>query len=228
MSTRGPPWQIGSRVVAFANALRIEPLEERNMRLRTVVTTVGCILALAAFSATAQAATFTVNDFNKVSPCSLSGGPHARDYAYQVVSDGSQGLQEFWVGLDTTAITEVEALDASGNALAGWSYVVDQPGTLADPYTNHGVVSGHSKSTKYKIIWTGNTDPGAGTYWFSFNCPEVPEDVGWYIGGGYSENWSIALANADFGPVHGPLPEPATCALLALGGLVALRRKQRS
>jgi hypothetical protein len=102
-------------------------------------------------------------------------------------------------------------------------------------FTPHGLVSigGPSGNCPYVVQWLipPGDDSTAGTYYFGFDNVSEPHDVGAtiytsLIGFTWDENWSSAVG-LGAGPVHGPVPEPVTLSLLALGALAALKRRRR-
>jgi hypothetical protein len=50
-------------------------------------------------------------------------------------------------------------------------------------------------------------------------------DVGWNCDTAQTENWTMPVSGG-LGPVHAPIPEPGTMALVGVGaGVLALRRR---
>ena len=85
----------------------------------------------------------------------------------------------------------------------------------------------------YVVQWAhpaGNAGPA--TYYFGFNNINEPHDVGGTAGDltlqtiTWDEDWTKRVGMGQ-GPLHGPVPEPATLTMLALGSLALLRRRRR-
>jgi hypothetical protein len=154
-----------------------------------------------------------------------SGGPNARDYAHEVVLTQATRLTAFYVNAcdtDASNYTNIEAIDTDGTALAGWAVSVLTNITggeqAADVKTPHGQVSRDwSHVPPAGVMWTGNELTAPGTYYFGFNNSRPSHDVGWGMSGAFvidAESWAEPVGMGE-GPVHGPVPEPATMALVA-------------
>ena len=100
------------------------------------------------------------------------------------------------------------------------------------PWTPHGSISqGPDGQCPYSVMWSipAGDDSTPDTYYFGFDNLNPPHDVGGTIytqllGYTWDENWLSAVGTGA-GPLHGPIPEPATLSLLALGTLAVIRRR---
>lgn len=170
-----------------------------------------CLLLLAGCVQVAQADTVTCE--RPLSPCNQDG---LRDYYYDVTIGAGSSLSTLVVG----------TLDGNINDYSnwvmptGWAYELvtnSDPALLYDiPYTNHGVGTENDGMVPYKIVWSGPAQTTATTYSFGFDNAQAPTDVGWAIDYA-ATNWS-ALVSDGAGPVHAPVPEPSTLALLLAAG----------
>ena len=210
------------------------------MRGRTMMAVVVAMVLCAATPTTA-AVTAVCNG-------TACGGDGPRDYWYEVTttqqydgfefaagtadrSEGNYGnsmvaylVGDAWVELDDGA-------NPGGDYDTFWGY-----GPQLDihaPKTVHGggPVTPNGKSNMV-IMWSVYTilNP-AGTYGFGYDNDTDPLDVSWFFDEGgppedATSDWSKVVGMGK-GPVHGPLPEPATLALLVLGGLGVLLRGRR-
>jgi len=129
-------------------------------------------------------------------------------YAYQVFNDlaGNRPVSNFSVGLDP----------ASGAANIGWDAGAGTPGGTAPSF------AGFSGTPPTSSVW----------YFFS-NTIDPPSEYSQVLlfTSPYGPRWAPAtvmdsgLSNVQNLP--SPMPEPATLALLALGGIAALIRRRR-
>jgi hypothetical protein len=192
-----------------------------NMAARCIGAIVAVVLGL---TGAVQASTIHCNG-------SESGGTGPRSYYYVVtISPGEPGdvLQELRIGTDDL----VAGNYSNWIQPDGWAPVPFDYSVLldADVKTPHGETSpGPTGNSLGAVTWKGPA-LGAGTYYFGFNNSHSSHDVGWFIfpggqQGPISEDWEEPVGMGT-GPVHGPVPEPATLALMALGGLVLIRRRR--
>ena len=177
-----------------------------------------------AFCGTAQAA-YTV-----VCNGSESGGSGPRDYYYEITLGDSNQMDYFQVG------TECGLLAHYTNIVGpeGWTFVLGSE--ILEPHyegkTDHGSISPGTGSPDVDIVvyWFGTDLTGAGTYYFGFDNPHPSHDVGGLVEDDmvnvWNEDWDLAVGTGA-GPLHGPVPEPATIILLGLGGLALMRRRKK-
>jgi hypothetical protein len=175
------------------------------------------------------------------------GGPLGWRYAYEVTvvdTPGDLGMWYFQVGtcdLTLANYSRVMITDMLGNPIPGWQTVY--PGGTANPHdieahrdgkTPHGTVSqgplGIAQGyVRWDIIPGTPTIPDGTTVFCGFDNPNTSHDVGWTAGipgmTDVNEDWSQGVGFG-YGPVHGPVPEPATLLLMGAGltGLLARRR----
>jgi hypothetical protein len=135
------------------------------------------------------------------------------------VEDDQIPMSSFVVGTD--------ALDGYSNWLepAGWTHkiVADDPSAHYSVATPHGQLSpAPDGQCSYYVVWSKLESPGVdvGTYAFGFDSIYPPHNVTWYTNASAAD-WHAAVGMGA-GPVHGPIPEPGTMALLAAGGLALL------
>jgi hypothetical protein len=122
----------------------------------------------------------------------------------------------------------------------GWNATAG-PGGFG--WANVGVKTPHGAfapvpggSSAHVVFWDPQNvgvvlNPGQ-TVLFGFDNPNNSENVDWLasnaLGGVVGANWASAVAGPigvfTDGPIHAPVPEPATLALLALGGAALVRR----
>ena len=176
------------------------------------------------------------------------GGAGPRDYWYEVTT--TQQYDSFELNVITGDGTEANYSRTTAATLVSDSWVtMDSDNYLCNmfaifegapihtPVTAHGggPVTPNGSCTR-AIFWTVNGPLSAGTYGFGYDNETDPMDVGWLfesLTGGYPnlnilEDWSQVVGTG-LGPVHGPSPEPATLALLVLGGLgVLLKRRAQT
>jgi len=173
------------------------------------------------------------------------GGPLGWQYAYEVSviqTPEHVGMTGFQVGtcdLIHLDYSNVMITDVHGVPIPGWIAIWPNRGTEVKPHldakTPHGAVSpGPQGLTLGNVSWTPTTAdtpsvPDGTTVFCGFDNPKSSHDVGWtaYIDGAMwlDENWTQPVGWGA-GPVHGPVPEPATLSLLALGGLALIRRRR--
>jgi len=159
-----------------------------------------------------------------------TGGPLFSPYCYEVNVPTIQQMIAFDVGDHTGAAPGIYAVDALGNPI-GWIGAPGQPGSEQDfdEKTPHGLLSGGPTGACPAItLWTGPPITG-GPYYFGHFSEEHSHDVGFTVGtltGAVKENW-LAPVGMGFGPVHAPIPEPATMTVLAIGALGVLVRRRR-
>ncbi|HOX38922.1 MAG TPA: PEP-CTERM sorting domain-containing protein [Candidatus Brocadiia bacterium] len=172
---------------------------------------------------------------------SCAEGLFGLDYAYIVQVDPPDlGMWDFDVGicdLNPGNYTNISALDAGGVPIPGWggSFMgIAEPAYPVDhsSATPHGAISpGPDHMTPAIMYWVGPGPLVPGAYIFGFDNPNLPQDVGWtsvIISGVASENWALPVGQGA-GPVHAPVPEPGSIALLGLGlaGVTVLRRRMK-
>jgi general stress protein CsbA len=151
----------------------------------------------------------------------VCGYTNTRDYYYVVTIDEGSTLTGFEVATDDGILSDY----SNWVMPTDWTYtIVGNDNLLKDlPYTSHGEVTSYDGPSAYKIIWSGTT-LNVGTYYFGFDNANAPENAGWTIDNA-STNWSSAVSSGE-GPIHAPVPEPVTLALLAMGGLTLIRRQK--
>jgi len=164
-----------------------------------------------------------------------SGGTGPRRYAYDIDSVGYP-VTDFRVGTRDLEIADYTNVLIPPN----WQFAVEpvHMGHMGGQKTAHGQVSpGPCRClTKGSVRWwTDEPLSAVEVFVFGYDHPWSSEDVGWTLvtwpEGSMPdpdilrENWDAAVGTG-LGPVHGPLPEPATLTLLALGGLAVFRRRR--
>ena len=176
--------------------------------------------------------------------------PAPVDYLYEVLVMPGDHWHVFQVGTCDGDIANYTGIYESSNwyviggqagALVKQPLVVEahnpNPGLVLPPpsWTPHGQMSvgGPQGNCPYVVQWLipPGDDSTADTYYFGFDNVNEPHDVGAtiytsLIGFTWDEDWTKAVGTGA-GPVHGPVPEPATLALLAVGGCLPLLRRRR-
>ncbi len=159
-------------------------------------------------------------------------GSFGWDYSYKVTLGVGETLDWFHVGVGSDNITNFEVVDESTLALvAGWS------GQLVSRSEDQGTLVDHLGSISE---WTGNTAGVAawatpfsgiteGVYYFGFDCPDPTGVFGFRAENDFTEvlveDWDASVGQGT-GPIHAPIPEPATLSmLLVASGLIGLIRK---
>ena len=189
-----------------------------NMRKATLMCV--AIVAMFALATTVQAATVT---------CGCSGcGSSPCTYSYTVTLGATQLMDYFQVGACCCDLRDV--VTPTDWSFIGCTYYKTEPHYY--PCTPHGQISpGPAGDCEQVIVWTRDPSAGpGGVYVFGFTSDCEPHDVGFLVENAgavvKNENWEMPVGQGH-GPVHGPIPEPATISLLVLGGLALLRRRSR-
>ncbi len=186
--------------------------------MRKVGITACMLLIVIGLTVAAEAATVICNGQE-------SGGSGPRLYIYEVTLGPGESMTAFDVGTcDLSLMNYWNWLQP-----AGWAPV---PFSGSEPHiglkTPHGMISpGPAGNCAGAVMWTGPA-LGPGTWLFGYDNENRSHDVGWTVSplaNPSNENWS-APVGMGFGPVHGPLPEPAMLSLLVLGGPALMRRRR--
>jgi hypothetical protein len=167
---------------------------------------------------------------------SESGGAGPRQYAYDIDSAGHP-MTEFQVGTNDLEIADYTNVLIPPN----WQFAVESVhmGHIDDVSTPRGQVSpGPCRCLTRGSVrwWTDEPLSAVEAFVFGYDHPWSSEDVGWtlvtspedpmpnpYV---LRENWDAPVGTG-LGPVHGPVPEPATLLLLTFGALATLSRKPK-
>jgi len=171
-----------------------------------------------------------------------SGGGGQLLYQYELLNVSGQplGLTFFAVATDDLNINNY----SNWLEPAGWTHAVVGGGAWVNPglKTPHGVIAppppALSKGEIHFFPAPGAGPvmvPNNGTVLFGFDNPNVSQNSDWWPspewGAWVGASWNQPVAGPagvfTHGPVHAPVPEPATLSLLALGGLLAVRRRRR-
>lgn len=154
---------------------------------------------------------------------------------YRVVVDEGESLAEFFVGWGIGPLANSAYVEDSGRNGVAFSILNTGLREHSDSYTPDGMISTAPDSeTLASLRYVITTPVGPGTYYFGYRIPLDTYfliDTGWQTlddlnqGNSDSENWLASVSNGE-GPVHAPIPEPATMALVGIGSAVlALRRR---
>jgi hypothetical protein len=160
-----------------------------------------------------------------------SGGTGSRLYYYGVILGPDEALTDVQIGTDDLNLGNYTNFIQP----AGWSwsliYAEDQHAAVKTP---HGLVSPPPSGTcPAAVKWSGPVFNGPGTFYFGYDNPNPSHNVSWtvtgedFAGSPVTSTVDWAFPVGDHGPVHGPVPEPATMGLLALGALALPRRRKR-
>ena len=159
------------------------------------------------------------------------GGPLGTTYCYEIYVDPDDPLTSFAVGDHTGSCPNLYVVDEAGQPVPDWTGACGQPGSEPDYFdkTPHGSVSlGPSGACPAITLWQGPA-LSEGLYYFGHSSPLDSHDVGWTItlnsGTTIDEDWDQEVGWGS-GPVHAPIPEPATLGLLAIGGFGVLKRRR--
>jgi hypothetical protein len=154
-------------------------------------------------------------------------GPVLWDYCYEITLTATEFIDNFTVGIHSGCdIKNIRSPD-------GWGHIVSpsfEGQKHNTGFTPHGQKSSSNGNCDGRIGWsTSGTPLSGGTYdSFSFDSTCPPHDVGFMIKNDNTpllrEDWKLPVGMG-FGPVHSPVPEPATICLFGLGGLLLRRRK---
>jgi hypothetical protein len=156
---------------------------------------------------------------------------------YKVIVGVGENLQDFYVGYGVTPDTYFVSTTpyATGLTPVGWSGSQYWSTEDYDGFTDDGSVSPTHYQVAQSLHYSG-TALTAGTYYFGYTIEPgsyALADVGWRYTGvmdnndviNVPENWTQPLSGG-LGPVHAPVPEPGTMALVGIGaGVMALRRR---
>lgn len=169
-------------------------------------------------------------------------GPNT--YGYWVtlsVTDPLPLMNEFTVGWYYAPAANFRAYDLASGTPLGWTVsVTPVPENANTTFAPDGIPVPATSLTPATLSWTsaGGAPVGPGNYWFGYDSYEGAVETGWQInllgfGTLATENWSTPIggpAGLDIpggdGPVHVPIPEPTTVALVLVGaGALILRRR---
>lgn len=177
------------------------------------------MVAVLALAGPADGATVVCNGLE-------SGGQGPTLYRYEVTLGANEWMQDFQAGTDCL----VPAHYGGFVQPAGWAPVLFGPSEPhADVKTPHGGLSpGPFGNCPASVAWSGPA-LGPGLWVFGYNNSHPSHDVGWTVTGlaaPNTENWAMPVGMGCW-PVHGPIPEPMTLSVLALGACLPLLRKRR-
>ena len=155
------------------------------------------------------------------------GDSGIRDYQYilGVAPSGSTPVTSFLVGTcDPNQDDYTDWIDPPG-----WThqFVASDSSLLHTGFFPHGTLaSGEAPQCELAILWTGSSvlQPGDSLL-FAYDNPNAPHTVTWEDSVGDIADWSQPVAGGIVdgvpiftnGPVHAPVPEPSTIALLSAG-----------
>ncbi len=199
----------------------------KKMKIKKVLLLACAVCALMPLAGSAV----TVECLWEESPVFGSGESALWDYTYKLVFEEGDAVNLFEVGVGSGAtISNIGAVDVNGNSFPALSYLAamipgtEDTGTLVDD----GIVSDKGGTTSTIVRWITLEDFAVGTYYLGFTSSDEAGVFGWNADDALAEDWDVAVGNADLGPVHAPIPEPATLSmLLVASGLIGLIRKFR-
>lgn len=180
--------------------------------------------------------------------CDLSGnlcdggsgttlGTVTRDMFYSITLSAAESIDFFqngWFdgglpsGWDSQA-SDFIVVDSSG-VDQGWLIAVEAGGEPWGNFTPHGGTGSAAGTTDAILTWNenGGGSISDGTYYFGYNTTQPFADVGFLTATTVlNEDWDEAVGQG-LGPIHAPVPEPATALLLFVSaGVVGVIRRIR-